>query len=565
MEKIAKHALAVAVVGILVLLGLTGGAFSQGVTYERLLNADKEPHNWLTYYGSYKGWRYSSLNQINTTNVKRLVVKWAFPTGPDKGMQATPIVVDGIMYLANAQNSVFALDAANGRLLWRFNYELPEEKKMPMSAIWGRQSRGVSVANGKVLMGTLDSYLVAVDAKTGKLLWKTPAADAEEGRGFTSPPVIVKDKAIVGLATLEFPGRGFIDAYDIETGKLSWRFYTIPGPGERGNETWGPGDAWKYGCAAAWLPATYDPELNTVYMGTGQPCPDHDGDVRPGDNLYSDSIIALDPDTGSMKWYFQTIPHDVWDLDTTNELVLVDTEIQRKPVKALFQANKNGYFYALDRTDGRLLYATPFVSRINWTKGLDPRGRPVPGVAPTPEGAVVCPTVAGGKSWNHMAYSPQRGYVYIPATDMCVEVKVVRVKPRTGVLYVGGEWGNFSEHDPQGALVAIDVKTGEKKWEYRAKYPMPSSVLATAGGLVFTGDLEGNALAFDDANGVVLWKFNTGSGHRGSPIAYAVNGKQYIAVPSGLAPPWGPAGWIAPKLGDMPQTSTLFVFGLFEE
>lgn len=350
MKRIVNHFFFMIVVGI-ILLGLPGGALSQEVTYERLLNADKDPNNWLMYYGTYKAWRYSTLDQINTKNVKRLVVKWAFSTGPDDGLEVTPLVVDEVMYITNADNHVFALDAESGKMLWHYDYGLLEKEKMPTHIWGGRINRGVALAKGKVLMGTQDAYLVALDAKTGKLLWKVKAGDYEAGEGFTSPPLIVKDKAIIGIGTFAFPTRGFIDAYDIETGKLIWRFYTIPGPGEPGNETWG-GDSWKYGGAAAWMPGTYDPELNLVYMGTGNPYPHWDGEVRPGDNLYASSILALDPDTGKLKWYFQMTPHDVWEYDATGERILVDMEIQGRTVKALLQANKNGYFYILDRTNG---------------------------------------------------------------------------------------------------------------------------------------------------------------------------------------------------------------------
>ncbi len=566
MERIAKHLLVVAVVGITMFIGLTGSAFSREVTYERLLNADQEPHNWLTYYGNYRGWRYSALSQINTMNVKHLVVKWAFQTGPEENLQVTPLVVDGVMYITNEKNHVFALDAATGKMLWRYNYELPDPGKMP-ARIWGAGiHRGVSLAKGKILMGTSDGSLVALEAKAGKLLWKVQVGHFEEGQAFTSPPLIVKDKAIIGVTTLEMPSRGHIDAVDIETGRSAWRFYTIPGPGEPGHETWG-GDSWQYGCGAASMPGTYDPELNLVYIGVGNPCPQLYGEARQGDNLYTNSILALDPDSGRLRWYFQTTPHDIWgNFEAMDEMLLVDTEIHGAPVKALLQANRNGHFYALDRTNGRFFYAKPFVSRINWTKGFDERGRPIVSGAPLAEGSVTCPGYVGGKSWNHAAYSPRAGLVYVPATDMCRRfLKLVRQTPRRGVLYLGGETELLRE-GAHGAIKAIDVKTGEMRWQYRSRYPVTASVLATAGGLVFTGDLDGNALALNAESGELLWKFSTGSGHRGSPVSYAVADKQYIAIPSG----WG--GVLAnlfpqafPELADATRGSTLFVFGLFEE
>jgi alcohol dehydrogenase (cytochrome c) len=427
-----------------------------------------------------------------------------------------------------------------------------------------RKGRGVALTQGKILLAIQDAHLVAVDAKTGQLLWKPQAGDYEEGHTFTSPPLIVKDKAIIGIVTSERPTRGFIDAYDIETGKRVWGFYTVPGPGEPGHET-RDADSWQYGCGPAWLLGTYDPKLNLVYTGVGNPCPMFRGDERAGDNLYTNSIVALNPDTGQLNWYFQVIPHDLWDYDATNELVLVDIELYGKPVKALLQANKGGYLYAVDRTNGRLLYAKPVVARINWTTGLDATGRPLLGVFPTPEGAVICPSPFGAKSWNHMAYHPARGQVYIPAIDRRSRVKQVLVNPRKGVMYNGGQ-GPVLGAGADGLLEALDVKTGESRWQYRSRYPMIASVLATGGDLVFTGDVEGNTLAFDASNGELLWSFRTGSGHRGSAISYAVGGKQYIAVPSG----WGGVAarnfsYAFPTLANAPMGSTLFVFGLSEE
>jgi alcohol dehydrogenase (cytochrome c) len=555
-----------AVVGISLLLGYTAGALSQEVTSERLLHAEQEPHNWLMYYGNYKGWRYSPLQQINTANVQRLAVKWKFHTGSgDENFQVTPLVIDGIMYLTNQRNEIFALQAETGKILWRYTYFHIEFSPQRPGRLWGHaQHRGVAVAAGKVFLATQDAHLVALDARSGEVLWQTQAGDANEGHGFTSPPLIVKDKAILGTLTGEFPTRGFIDAYDIATGERVWRFYTVPGPGEPGHETWG-GDSWRYGCGPAWLPGTYDAEQHLVYIGIGNPCPMFSGDERPGDNLYTDTIVALDSETGTLRWYFQVIPHDLWDYDAANELVLVDMAVDGKPVKALLQANKNGYVYAVDRTDGRLLYAKPFVARITWTTGLEATGKPLPGLFPTPAGQVICPSAFGAKSWNHMAYHPERGQVYIPASDMCQQMTQVQVPPRRGVLYYGGE-GRVLSAEANGMLEALDVQTGESRWQYHSKYPMMASVLATGGDLVFTGDVEGNALAFDASNGELLWSFVTGSGLRGSPITYAVGGKQYIAVPSG----WGgvAAGGFSqafPALVAAPRGSTLFVFGLPEE
>ncbi len=555
----------IAIIGSIV-LGLVTQAISLDVTTERIQQADQDANNWITYYRTYQGWRYSPLQEINTTNIQHLETKWTFETGPDdENFQVTPLVADGVMYLINCFYHVMALDAASGELLWRYNHELPPPDTMPAATIHQvGAARGLALAQGKVLVGTGDAALVALDAKTGKPLWKAQVGDYTQGQTITSPPLIVKEMAIVGISTLPFPTRGFIAAYDLATGQQTWRFYTIPGPGEPGHETWS-GDSWRYGCGSAWVTGTYDPDLNLIFMGIGNPCAQWNGDKRQGDNLYTGSVVALNVDTGHLQWYFQAVPHDVWDFDAISELILVDLEIEGKPVKALVQAEKNGYFYAFERATGRLLYAKPFVSKINWTTGLDGRGRPQVAKVPTRDGAVLCPSFMGAKNWNHMAYSQQTGYVYVPVSEMCQGVRLRDAAPQTGRLYVGAR-ARVVAKGAYGMLKAIDVQSGEMKWGHRTRYPLFASVLATGGGLVLTGDLEGNVLALDAAKGQRLWTFNTGSGHRGSPITYAVDGKQYIAVPSG----WGGFAkrvmdFSFPELKEAEVHSKLFVFGLSDD
>ncbi len=544
---------------LLLLLGLAPGpALSQEVTFDRLLKADNDPNNWITYYRNYQGWRFSPLTQINTANVKKLVPKWTFQTGPDQGFQVSPLVVDGVMYITSALNNVFALDAETGKMLWRYNYENPED--MP-SKIWGKMHRGVTMSRGKLFMGTMDAHLIALDAQTGKLLWKAKVGDYSEGQGITNPPLIVKDKAIIGVSTLEFPTRGSISAFSVDTGEQLWRFYTIPGPGEPGNETW-LGDSWKTGGGGVWLPPSYDSELNLIYFGTGNAHPMYYGSDRRGDNLYTASIIAMNPDTGKMKWYFQVVPHDVWDYDSMNETVLADVEVGGRMVKAIFQANKNGYLYALDRTNGRFLYATPFISRINWTKGIDAQGRPIVGLVPTADGISQCPSLFGAKSFNHMSYNPLTRHFYVPAMDMCNKASSVKApESKKGIVNLGGDF-LFQGEGAYGVLEAVDAQTGDIKWQHRTKYPLFSSALSTAGGLVFTGDVEGNFMAVDARTGERLWHFRTSSGHRGSAISYAVGGKQYIAVPAGWGGVVGLLAQAFPELKDLNTGSTLFVFGL---
>ncbi len=554
-QTLPIHRFALIITG-LVLLGIAGQSAAQNVTFERLIRADREPANWMTYYGTYNGWRYSALNQINTQNVGQLAVKWTRTIGEYQGLQVTPIVVDGIMYLTSADNDVHAFNAATGERLWRHAYSTTAQRQV-------MRNRGVAVAGDKVFMGTWDAYLVALDAKTGKRLWRTRAGDYAAGHRFTSPPLIVKDKAIIGFGTMEYPTRGAIDAYDVNTGERLWRFHTIPEPGQAGHDSW-DGESWQYGCGPAWLPGTYDARLDLVYIGIGNPCPMYDGGPRSGDNLYTNAIVALEPETGKLRWYFQSLPHDVWDYDAVNEPVLVDTVVGGRSVQSLLQAGKNGYFYVLDRTNGKFLRADPFVPRITWTTGLDANGRPAIGNVPGQPPALICPSAFGGTSWNHMAYHPQTGYAYIPAADMCVWVVKARTFPRQGQSYRGGRAIEM-DAGSHGLLVAMDVATGQIKWQYQSPYPMFASVLTTAGGLVMTGDLEGNALAFDAATGVRLWQFPTGDPHQGSPISYAVDGVQYLAIPSG----WGSVAarflpYIFTDLPHVTQESKLIVFALPE-
>jgi len=535
-------------------------ACAANITPARLLNTEKEPHNWLTYYGNYKGWRYSNLTQINTQNVQKLTVKWTFMPGAEESFQVTPIVADGIMYITSPSNNVFALDATSGKLLWRWDHKFPEN--MPVS-LWGStKHRGVSLAEDQVIFATGDGQIISLDAISGEEQWRNQAADYKAGLGFSQPPLIVGDNAIIGTFTAEFATRGFVAAYDIHSGKEVWKFNTVPGLGEPGNETWAK-DSWKYGCGPVILPPTYDAELNLIYVGTGNPCPMWNGDVRNGDNLYTNSILALNPDNGRLIWYRQLIPHGVWDLDAFGEVVLVDTHIDGRPVSVALQAGKSGYFYALNRTEGQFLYAKPFVSRITWAKGLDNEGKPIPGVVPGSETQTLCPgALAGGKSWNQTAYSPDLDYIFIPAGDVCDNVKQADVNPspKPGDLRMGGAPDKWSSGI--GTLTAFDVATGDSKWQYKSRYPMRSSVLATAGGVLFSGDLEGDVLAFNARDGQVLWKFSAGSMPQNS-MTYSVDGKQYLAVGVG----WGSAlanftPAYVPELAKLPRGSMLLVFAL---
>ena len=372
------------------------------VSYQRLLRAEQDPGNWLTYSASYRSHRFSRLNQINRDNVKNLRLNWVFQFRSLDKVETTPLVVDGIMYVTQPPNDVFALDIRTGRPFWSYKHNLPEK----VNVCCGRVNRGLAILGDRLYMGTLDSHLIALDAKTGALIWDVEVADYRAGYSITVAPLAVKDKVIVGIAGGEFGIRGFLDAYDAKTGKRVWRFYTVPGPGEPGNETW-EGESWKTGGAPTWVTGSFDPELNLIYWGTGNPGPDYNGEVRKGDNLYSDCVIALDADTGKLKWYFQFTPHDVHDWDATQIPVLVDAEFRGHQRKLMLWANRNAFFYLLDRETGEFLLAKAF-ARQTWAERIDEKGRPVrkPKTSPTSEGTLVHPAVEGGTNWYSPSYSP---------------------------------------------------------------------------------------------------------------------------------------------------------------
>ncbi len=522
--------------------------------------------NWPHYGGTFQFWRFSGLDQINRSNVKKLTAVWAFQTGiVDGGFQATPIVLDGIMYLSSSWNRAFAIDAATGEEIWHYYYENPRQ----VGIIYSPWNRGVAVAHGRVFMGTLDNSVVALDQKTGRELWKITIEDLKQcGCNITGAPLVVKDKVIVGVTGGDSAHRGYLTALDVKTGRQQWQFYTIPAPGEKGHETW-EGDSWKYGGGATWMTGSYDPDLDLLYWGVGNPAADFYGGSRRGDNLYTDSVVALDPDTGELQWYFQQVPHDVWDWDAAYESVLLDLPFEGEMRRLLLNTNKGGYTFVIDRTNGEFVSAWPVAKHINWIEGVDGEGKLV-GRNEPPLGVptFICPSIGGGRQWNQGAYSPKTGRYYTTGIEWCQEVTVQEEDPREGLNFFGGTFylKPPPEGQPSGHLDAYDPLTGEKFWSYFSEYPFLSSVLATAGDLVFCGDAKGYFFALDARTGEKLWSFQTGSGHRGSAISYSVAGRQYIAVPSG----WGSAvAGIMPQL--WPETeefragSTLFVFALPEE
>jgi alcohol dehydrogenase (cytochrome c) len=522
--------------------------------------------DWPSYGGGLGAWRHSDLNQIHRGNVRRLAPVWAFQTGKvDGGLQSTPIVIDGVMYLAASWNRVFAIDAASGRELWHYFYQNPRE----IGIIYSPWNRGVAVDGGRVFMGTLDNHVVALDQKTGRELWKVSVEDMQQcGCNITGAPLVAKGKVIVGVTGGDSAHRGYITAFDAQTGRKAWRFWTIPGPGEKGHDTWS-GDSWKLGGGSSWMTGSYDPELNLVYWGVGNPAADFYGESRKGANLYTDSVVALDPGTGRLRWYFQQVPHDVWDWDAAYECVLLDLPVKGTVRKLLLNVNKGGYAFVVDRVTGEFVSAWPVAENINWIQGVSEKGELIGRVEPrVGKPAFICPSIGGGRSWNHGAFSPRTGWFYTTAIEWCQEVTVQKEEAKEGQNFFGGV---FQLKPPpkgmaRGHLDAFDPVTGKKFWSYDSKYPLLASVLSTAGDLVFTGDPEGNFFALDAKSGEKLWSFQTGSGHRGSAVTYSVNGRQYIATPAG----WGSAvaglmSQLWPELEDLRPGAALFVFALPED
>ena len=529
---------------------------AQAVTPERLLRARGEPHNWLTYYGAYDGQRFSTLDQITRANVASLRPAWVFQASPlgltpspaTYSLEAAPIVVDGVMYLSGYEGYVWALDAATGELLWQYQHSVP----LDVAHCCGNVNRGVAVARGKVYVGTLNGYLVALDAASGRMVWQQPLADVRAGESVTGAPLVVKNLVLVGSSGGEYGVRGHLDAFDLETGRRVWRRYTVPKPGEPGSETW-PKDAWARGGGTTWITGTYDPELDLVYWGTGNPGPLFDGGPRPGTNLYTSAVIAIDPDDGAIRWHDQLTPHDVWDYDGVNENILFEQDGR----KLLAHFDRNGHLFILDRTNGQFVRATPF-ARVTWGE-IDPAtGKVTPRIIPTPEGVDICPGPAGAKEWPHATYSPRTRLLYTPVVEVCARFKRGPTVYREGLYYLGGE-ADARPHEQWGEVKAFDPATGRQQWAWRSPHPVVASLLSTAGDVIFAGEANGYFNALDARTGEVLWRYNTGNGIHSNPVTYSVAGKQYVAVPNG----WG--GWIdgyAPELFGARRGTALHVFAL---
>jgi alcohol dehydrogenase (cytochrome c) len=547
------------------LSGIVGSAppAAKGVNYERILNARSEPENWLTYYGAYDGQRYSPLDQINKENVSKIAPAWVFQcgsTGLHSGkstysFEASPIVVDGIMYCTGWDGWVWALDARTGALLWQYRHAIPYD----VSLCCGNVNRGCAVADGMVFVTTLNAHIIALDCENGKKIWDKTYGDVRAGESATVAPLAVKDMVIVGSSGGEFGVRGHADAFKRETGEHVWRCYMVPKPGEPGSETWGDdsGEAWQRGGANCWVTSTFDPDLNLLYFGTGNPCPDFDGDVRPGDNLFTDSGVAVDVDSGEIKSHFQYTPHDLWDYDSTMEHILFDLDGQ----KLAAHFDKNGFLYILDRTTMDPVRVAPFVDRIDWGE-VDEKGNVTPKVFPDKEGDPVhfWPGPAGAKEWTHACYNPNTELLYCPVQDVGATATRRRREFKESIPYWGAGVAVDLE-DMAGSISAFDPRTGEERWRWANDIPMCSSLLTTGGGLVFGGEPTGEFNGLDADSGELLYQFQCGSGHHSSPSTYSVDGRQYIAVPTG----WGAwtEGFLPGMLG-AGQGSGLFAFALPE-
>jgi alcohol dehydrogenase (cytochrome c) len=500
-----------------------------------VLTSDLRAHppsgNWLSYHGDYSGQRYSGLTQITPANVDRLRAQWVFHSPNSNSLEGTPIVVNGVMFMTSA-NDAFALDARTGRSIWHYSRPVTEGLVDDASA---HHNRGVGVWHSRVYMQTDNAHLLCLDARSGHLLWDVAYTHGNKNYGATSAPLVVKDKVLVGTSGGDDGVRGFVAAFDATTGRELWRFWTIPGPGEFGSSSW-PGDMYLRGGATTWMPGTYDPELNTVYWGTSNAAPDFDGSPRPGDDLYTACVLALDPDTGKLKWHFQFTPHDLYDYDATETAVLIDAPYGGTKRKLLVEANRNGFLYVLDRTNGKFLSAVPFVKKLNWAKGVDANGRPIrTGIQPSAEGTVICPDMTGATNWFSPSYNPSTHLLYFMALENC---QLYFLKPEqfsegqafyaTGVKHIPGEHG-------QKILVAYNPETGSLQWSYPQAGSARSwgGTMTTAGGLVFFGNDAESFEAVNARTGKSLWHFTTGQSMHASPMSYAVNGKQFVGIASG--------------------------------
>jgi alcohol dehydrogenase (cytochrome c) len=548
-------------------------AIAAEVTPQRLLNPDKEPQNWLMNHRTYDGQRFSPLARINKGNVKNLRLAYAVPLGGTAGMEvveATPLAENGVLYITDSWGVLYEIDGTSGdagRIVWRMDPKQEKQHVNRGAALWGNLV--ISAANAP-------ARIVATDKETGRVVWETNVAFGEPELQITGAPLPIKDKIVVGASGGDRGVRDWIAGLDAATGKVVWRKYTIPAPGEPGSETWkGNTNAWRTGGAAMWVTGTYDPDTNQTIWGTGNPVPMFDPTYRPGDNLYTNSAISWDPDTGKMNWFFQFTPGDMWDYDEVGTHILVDGVVAGQPRKLITHSARNGFLYTMDRNNGAMVGAKPYMDNVNWTKGIDQKtGKPLDydpnkdiqtyaGVGNLTPGAPlrkVCPSQAGGNNYWPSSYSPNTKLMYIPALTACVDVSIDREKHNAQRGWNGG----LSQTDErfESNLTAVDPVTGDIRKSVHLRYPNYSGTLATAGGLIFLGLLDGTVAAYDDTTLDELWKVNLGTGFCAPPMTFEVNGKQYLAIASGLSTPARSKLVNTPELKEIRNSTVLYVFAL---
>jgi len=566
-----NHSIRDALLASSVLL-VSGPAMAADVTPERLLNPDKEPQNWLMNHRTYNGQRYSPLARINRDNVKGLRLAYAVPLGGGSGNEysvATPLAEDGFLYVTDSWGVLYKIDGTSGdagRIVWRMDPKQERQQRNRGAALWG---------NLVITGAGIAPRIVATNKETGKVVWETSFPDTPDVT-FTSAALAIKDKIIIGAANGDQGVRDWIGALDAATGKLVWRKYTVPAPGEPGSETWkGASNAWQTGGAAVWVTGTYDPDTNQTIWGTGNPVPMFDPFYRPGDNLYTNSAISWDPDTGKMNWYFQFTPGDMWDYDEAGTHIMIDSVVAGQPRKLVTHSARNGYLYTMDRYNGQTLFAKPYMDNVNWTKGIDQKtGKPldydptkdiqtyagVGNLNPGEPLRKVCPSPSGGNNYWPSSYSPNTKLLYIPAVTACVNVAIDREKHTKERGWNGG----LSQTDEryESNLTAVDPLTGEVKKSVHLRYPNYSGTLATGGRLIFLALLDGTVAAFDDTTLDEVWKINVGSGFSAPPMAFEVNGKQFIAIVSGPSAPAKAKLINTPELKEQRNATVLYVFGL---
>jgi alcohol dehydrogenase (cytochrome c) len=525
-----------------VLVAILPALVSAQVSFDRIARAHEEPGNWLTYSGSLQGTRYSALDQIKPDNAASLDLKWVYQAQSLEKFEATPLVVDGVMYTVEPPGNVVAIDTRTGRPYWMYRHPMPPTTHV----CCGNVNRGLAILGDTLYLGTLDARLVALDRSTGRKKWATQVAEHTHGYGITMAPLAVKDKIVVGPAGGELGISGFLAAYDAKTGREVWRFHTVPQPGEPGNDSWA-GDSWKTGGASTWVTGAYDRDLNLIYWGTGNPGPDWNPSVRAGANLYSDSVVALDADTGKLKWHYQFTPNDEWDFDSVQVPVLADLTWKGQPRKVMLWGNRNGFFYVLDRSTGQYLLSKAFVKQ-DWATGIDESGKPIKaaGKGPSVGGTDVYPGVQGGTNWYSPSFSPRTGLFYVTTWDDYHTPYFTWEQPyKAGKAYTGGTaTGPFPsiQREPfitwdeswgYGSVRALRPATGERVWEYKMRDVSDAGILTTASDVLFSGNREGYFFVLDARTGKELWKRYLGSQVAASPITYLVDGVQYVSIAAG--------------------------------